>query len=253
MTRVLLLALLAASASAQGRLAFEAETLDLGRIAEADGPVERTFRFTNAGDQPLRLTSVEASCGCTTPSWTEGAVAPGAAGEIRVAYDPAGRPGDFEKAVFVRAEGAEPSAVTLRVEGAVRPTLADAGERVGSLAFDTLVADVGERPAEGDPAVQTAFQFANAGDRPVRIDSVSAPEGVRIVFPERPIFPDDLGGLFVMAETWRVSRLTSGHGFEIDLVVHTTDAAEPDKPLRVVGTAEVMRPEVRMEVNGDDR
>ncbi|PAP76731.1 DUF1573 domain-containing protein [Rubrivirga marina] len=229
--RLLLLALLAASASAQGRLAFDAEILDLGRIAEADGPVERTFRFTNAGDQPVRLTSVEASCGCTTPSWTEDAVAPGEEGVIRVAYDPAGRPGDFEKAVFVQAEGAEPNAVTLRVEGVVRPALADAGERIGSLAFNHTTADAGVAPA-GEP-LQTAFQFANAGAGPVRIERVDAPEGVEVASPSRPIFPDGLGGLFVSVADPAVLAEADAVAFEI--VLHTTDAEAPVKRVTVTG------------------
>ena len=229
--RLLVLALLATSASAQGRLTFEAETLDLGRIAEADGPAERTFRFTNAGDQPLRLTSVEASCGCTTPSWTEGAVAPGGAGEIRVAYDPAGRPGDFEKAVFVQAEGAEPRAVTLRIEGVVRPALADDGERIGSLAFNHTTADAGVAPL-GEP-LQTAFQFANAGAAPVRIERVEAPAGVEVASPSRPVFPDGLGGLFVNVAD--PATLAEADAVAFDLVLHTTDADEPVKRVRVVG------------------
>jgi hypothetical protein len=229
--RLLLLTLLAASASAQGRLAFDAETLDLGRIAEADGPVERTFRFTNAGDQPLRLASVEASCGCTTPAWTEGAIGPGEAGEIRVAYDPAGRPGEFEKAVFVTAEGAEPSAVTLRVAGVVRPALADRGERIGSLAFDKTTADAGVAPL-GEP-LQTAFQFANAGTSPVRVERVEAPEGVEVASPPRPVFPDGLGGLFVNVVDPAALAEAGAVGF--DLVLHTTDTDEPVKRVRVVG------------------
>ena len=80
---------------------------DFGAIAEADGPADHTFRFTNAGDAPLQLTEVHAACGCTTPDWTSEAVAPGATGEVCVVYDPDGRPGDFEKTVSVVAEGAE--------------------------------------------------------------------------------------------------------------------------------------------------
>lgn len=229
--RLFVFALLAASASAQGRLAFEAEALDLGRIAEADGPVERTFRFTNAGDQPLQLTSVEAACGCTTPSWTDGAVAPGEEGSIRVAYDPAGRPGDFEKAVFVVAEGAEPEALTLRIVGIVRPELADDGVRIGSLAFDRTEADAGEAPA-GEP-LQTAFQFANAGTAPVRIERVEAPEGVEVASPPRPIFPDGLGGLFVSVAD--PASLAEGDAVAFPIVLHTTDPDEPTKRVTVIG------------------
>ena len=156
LSRFLLLVVAASGAvSAQARLTFDAATHDFGAIAEADGPVGQTFRFTNTGDAPLRLTDVAAACGCTTPEWTIDAIAPGEAGEVRVVYDPAGRPGDFEKTVSVMAEGAEPSAVTLRVTGVVRPALADTGVRVGALAFSTLEADGGVAPAgdDGQPEV----------------------------------------------------------------------------------------------------
>ncbi len=228
----LTLVLAAAPALAQGRLAFDAESLDLGRIAEAGGPVTETFRFTNAGDAPLRLTQVEAACGCTTPSWTQGAVAPGATGAIEVAYDPSGRPGDFDKAVFVRAEGAEPAAVTLRVSGVVRSELADTGVRVGALAFRHVEADAGVAPL-GEP-LQTAVQFANVGEAPVRIERVEAPDGVDVVWPERPIFPDRLGGLFVTIAD--PSALAVDGAVSVPLVMHTTDPVEPVKRVRVVGT-----------------
>ncbi|WP_412062887.1 DUF1573 domain-containing protein [Rubrivirga sp. IMCC45206] len=218
-----LLALLSAPASAQGRLAFEAATADLGRFAETGGPVTHTFRFTNAGDAPLRLVAVEASCGCTTPSWTQEPVAPGASGAVEVAYDPAGRPGDFEKTVFVRAEGAEPAAVTLRIAGVVRPALGETGVRVGALAFRATTVDVGE-VREGEP-FQAAVQFANAGERPVRIERVEAPAGVDVVVPPRAVFPDKLGGLFVTVDA--PAAFADGASVRVPLVLHTTD---PDAP-----------------------
>ncbi|WP_420457231.1 DUF1573 domain-containing protein [Rubrivirga sp.] len=226
---LVLLVALASPALAQGRVAFDTETLDLGRIAEADGPVHRTFRFTNAGDAPLRLTSVEAACGCTTPSWTSDPVAPGGSGTVEVAYDPAGRPGDFEKAVFVVAEGAD--AVTLRISGVVRPALAETGVPLGSLAFDRVEADGGEAPA-GEP-LQTAFQFANVGDRPVRIERVEAPDGVDVTSPPGPIFPDRIGGLFVSIAD--PAALAIDGAVSVPLVLWTTDADEPVKQVRVIG------------------
>ncbi len=228
---VLALALLAIPASAQGRLAFEAETLDFGRIAEVEGPVTHTFRFTNTGDAPLRLVSVQAACGCTTPTWTDAEVAPGAAGVVEVAYDPAGRPGDFEKAVFVQAAGAEPAAVTLRIEGVVQPALAQNGMPMGALAFNHIEADAGEVPP--GERLQTAFQYANVGDRPVRVERVEAPDGVEVVLPSHPVFPDGLAGLFVSIDD--PAALAVDGVVTVDLAMHTTDAAMPVKRLRVTG------------------
>lgn len=235
----LLVSLSIATASGQGRMAFESERADLGRFAEMDGPVTHTFRFMNAGDAPLQLVSVDAACGCTTPSWTQAPVAPGAGGIIEVAYDPAGRPGDFEKAVFVRAEGAEPAAVTLRIEGIVRPAIADTGERIGALAFQSRVIELDEISAES--GFQTSIQYANVGDRPVRVDSVSAPAGVEVTFSTKPIFPDRIGGLFVTAQQSRVGRQMSGHSIEVDLVLYTDDLVEPVKTVQVRARVEVLR------------
>lgn len=228
---VLALVLAASASHAQGVLQFDTETLDFGRIAEVEGPVTHSFRFTNAGDGPLRLVQVSAACGCTTPEWTEDVVEPGDGGEVVVTYDPSGRPGDFEKAVFVQAVGAEVPALTLRITGVVRPRLADAGERIGSLAFNHTVAEAGEAvPGE---RLQTSFQFANVGERPVRVERVEAPDGVEVTLPQRPVFPDGLGGLFVSVED--PAQFAEDDTVTVDLVMFTTDEMEPVKRLRVVG------------------
>lgn len=112
------LALLTATASAQGRLAFDGLDHDMGRLTESE-PGRYTFAFSNAGDAPVELVEVESNCGCTVPSFPSGAIAPGGAGEIAVAYDTEGRPGPFEKAVRVTTDAGQ--AVTLRISGVVEP------------------------------------------------------------------------------------------------------------------------------------
>ena len=215
---LLLLALGAGPATAQGRLAFDAEVHDFGRLAEADAP-QYTFRFTNVGDAPLRLARVEAACGCTTPSWTTDAVPPGGVGEVVVAFDPDGRAGPFEKGVLVVAGEGEP--VTLRIRGTVVPAFAAGGAVMGALTFDRAEADVVTETGGG----QAAFQYVNTGRRPLRVERVDGPEGVRVVFPERPVFPDHAAGLFAIIEP--------GAPTAFDLEVHTTDAEAPVKRLAV--------------------
>ena len=51
---------------AQGVLKFESEIHNFGTIAEGD-PAVHEFTFKNAGDQPIIISNVKASCGCTTP------------------------------------------------------------------------------------------------------------------------------------------------------------------------------------------
>ena len=64
-------------------ISFEKEVHDFGKIKEDGGKVEYKFMFTNTGDSPLILTNVRASCGCTSPTWTEKPIMPGQKGFVR--------------------------------------------------------------------------------------------------------------------------------------------------------------------------
>lgn len=230
-------ALLAAPvASAQGRLAFEAERHDFGQLGEGS-VATHAFRFTNTGDAPLTLAEVEAACGCTTPSFTTEAVGPGETGVVEVAYDSEGRPGPFERTVRVVASGAEPHALTLRIAGTVLPAFVPTGAPLGALTFERQTVDVGAVAAGA--SVQEAVQFYNAGDRPVRIERVEASvPGVDAVFPDRPVFPGTVAGLMVLTDEAGALAGAAGGPFTVTLDVHTTDAEEPVKRLVLTGTVE---------------
>ena len=76
-------------------------TYNFGTIAEADGLASHTFEIKNTGDGPLVITRVTASCGCTQPEWTKEPVAPGKTGNVKVTYNPKGRPGPFYKTISI--------------------------------------------------------------------------------------------------------------------------------------------------------
>lgn len=78
---------------------------DFGDIKEANGPVSYTFKIKNEGELPLVITRVVASCGCTTPEWSKEPIAPTKGGEIKVTFDPKGRPGSFTKPISVYSNG----------------------------------------------------------------------------------------------------------------------------------------------------
>ena len=103
-------------AFAQGKVTFEKTVHNFGDIKEQDGPAEITFEFTNTGNAPVTLTKVKASCGCTTPTWTKEAVAPGKTGVVKASYNPRNRPGKFNKTVTVNTDGT-PNAIYLKING----------------------------------------------------------------------------------------------------------------------------------------
>ena len=91
----ILLATGMASAQKKAVIAADETSHDFGQIKEADGKVSA----------PLVITRVIASCGCTTPEWTKEPIAPGASGDIKITYDPKGRPGPFSKTISVYSNG----------------------------------------------------------------------------------------------------------------------------------------------------
>lgn len=115
----ILLATGIASAQQKAVISAEQTSYDFGTIKEADGKVSHTFQIKNDGNMPLVITRVIASCGCTTPEWTKEPIAPGKTGDIKVTYDPSGRPGPFTKTISVYSNGKTGSFI-LTIRGEVK-------------------------------------------------------------------------------------------------------------------------------------
>lgn len=77
------------------------------------------FTFKNEGNEPLILQNVKASCGCTTPSYTQKPVMPGQTGTIKVHYN-TNNVGGFSKSVTVTSNAVDNPRVVLRIKGNVK-------------------------------------------------------------------------------------------------------------------------------------
>ena len=84
------------------------------------GNGECEFTFVNEGNEPLILSNVKASCGCTTPSDTQKPVMPGQQGTIHVKYN-TNNVGAFSKTVTVTSNAVNDGGrVVLRIKGNVK-------------------------------------------------------------------------------------------------------------------------------------
>ena len=63
------------------KIKFVEESHDFGNIKEGTQATYE-FKFTNTGNAPLILESVQASCGCTTPEWSKDPIAAGQSGKV---------------------------------------------------------------------------------------------------------------------------------------------------------------------------
>ncbi len=96
--------------------AWTMTTHNFGKI-KVNVSVSHEFRFTNSGDAPLVISSVQASCGCTVTDYSKDPIAPGAEGYVKTTYN-AARVGVFTKTVTVTAN-AEESVAQLSIKGEV--------------------------------------------------------------------------------------------------------------------------------------
>lgn len=95
-------------------ITFDKLVHDYGTLyVQGDGNCE--FVFTNTGKEPLILSSVKSSCGCTVPSYPREPILPGKKESIKVKYD-TGRLGPINKSITVMSN-AKTSPVVLKISG----------------------------------------------------------------------------------------------------------------------------------------
>jgi len=98
-------------------LKFNKTEYNFGKIFyRSDG--SHIFKFVNTGKEPLLLSRLQSSCGCTVPTWPKAPILPGDSGSIKVTYNTyiIGR---FNKTVTVYSNAAHP--VVLHIRGEVIP------------------------------------------------------------------------------------------------------------------------------------
>lgn len=106
-----------ASASAEVAVpVFETQNYDFGKV-KLNNPATHEFKFVNKGKVPMIITNVQASCGCTTPSWSREPIPPGGEGYVNATYN-AASVGVFDKTVTVTAN-VDNSMIILRIKGEV--------------------------------------------------------------------------------------------------------------------------------------
>ncbi len=105
-----------ALASAQ-TITFDKTTFDYGNVKPGSDGI-RFFTVTNTGDKPLILSNVKASCGCTTPEFSQDPILPGKSAKIKVGYN-TGINGGFNKMIEVFSNDPVNSRSVIYIKGNV--------------------------------------------------------------------------------------------------------------------------------------
>lgn len=83
-------------------MAFDSTTHDFGTVEEGE-KVRHSYIVTNTGTNPLIITDVVVSCGCTVPNYNKEPILPGKTGEIEIEFNSNNRVGKQSKNILVHS------------------------------------------------------------------------------------------------------------------------------------------------------
>ncbi len=86
---------------------FTEEKHDFGKVPQGK-PVTTDFVYTNVGEEPLILTEVKPTCGCTIADYTKTPVKKGEKGSIKITYN-ATVEAPFNKTIVVTSNAKTPT------------------------------------------------------------------------------------------------------------------------------------------------
>ncbi|TSA36424.1 MAG: DUF1573 domain-containing protein [Porphyromonadaceae bacterium] len=88
---------------------------DFGKNVMQLKPASATFTITNAGKDPVTITMVQPSCGCTSPKYTKEPIKPGEKGEVVLTFN-AAMSGFFSKSAQVKLNDGQKYTLTIKGE-----------------------------------------------------------------------------------------------------------------------------------------
>ncbi len=176
---------------------------DFGVFNEADGKQSCEMLLTNAGDEPLFITRVQPTCGCTAGEYPRAAIAPGDTVSVTLTYNPANRPGEFNKDVYVYTN-TMPTRSVVTIRGNVIPTASTLDKHypvgVGSLKLHRTIVPLGE-------VRRTSFRLGYVRGYNASQDTivVSATSGERAL--QADVLPDTIAPAGTVTITMRLDGL----------------------------------------------
>jgi Protein of unknown function (DUF1573) len=233
-------------------LEFEQTVHDFGEM-EQSKPQDYIFKFKNSSTQPISLTMVKASCGCTTPSYTREPIGAGKTGEIKVQYN-AAKVGDFTKTVRVEYDSLMDKAVTLTIKGTVKAKPGEEANLVmnlpgsvqtpavvysiprGALAFEKMIENLQEITSENSGTID--FRFKNVSDKVVNIlDHIMNDPEISVLVKDKVLQPGQESSISVTVDgrKMKAGNATNGY-FSRRLSIRTDEAQDADKSMTVNGT-----------------
>ena len=102
-------------------LTFSETSHDFGDITQGD-KVEHIFKFENTGTDPLIISDVVTTCGCTATKWNKEPILPGKAAEIVATFNSEGKEGRKNNVITIISNASNsPNRITM-ITNVIQPT-----------------------------------------------------------------------------------------------------------------------------------
>jgi hypothetical protein len=217
-------------------LLFREKTHDFGEVLETGGNADYEFTFTNNAARPVKILSVQASCGCTTPDWSREPVAVGKTGFVKASFDPRGKPGYFNKSLTITTD-LDANSITLLIKGQVIAAAKTAEDiypaehghlRMKANSFNLGKVFINREPAIGD------FEIYNSSNKVIHFSKSVAPPYIILSIPDS-LVSKQKGKVKVTYN----AKQRNQYGFVSDNIELITDDEEmPRKSIPVYATIE---------------
>jgi hypothetical protein len=189
-------------------IVFDNLVHDYGTIKEEAGKVSHKFTFTNTGSQPLVITRVQATCGCTTSDYTKQPITTGQKGFVEAVFDPAHRPGPFAKTVNIYSNAVNPTTV-LTIKGTVTPK-----PRTIEDDFPQLMGDIRMQNnqfsfmnVKNTEVSVNEIPVINVGANPVSVEFENIPAYIVVEMQPKELKPNERGVLKATLDAKKVNDL----------------------------------------------
>ncbi|MBY0433053.1 MAG: DUF1573 domain-containing protein [Cyclobacteriaceae bacterium] len=225
-----------AAAQQAEALIFREKVYDFGEIDEQAGNADHEFIFTNNSGRPVKIISVQTSCGCTTPGWSMDVIQHGKTGFVKASFDPRGRPGYFNKSLTITTD-LESNPTVLEIKGSIKHKMADESEgsmvAQGHLQFKSRSINFG-KVYMNKPPVQKIFTIWNSGTVPIVISRIDKPSYLSVEAPAT-IAVGEKAELKIRYD----GKAKNQFGFASDNIqLITDDSEQPVKSVSVFATLE---------------
>lgn len=208
----------------QPKLVLQQSSFDFGDIKQGE-TVSHTFVLTNSGGDLLKITNVQASCGCTAAAPEKSELAPGESTNLPVKFNSTGRQGMQKKTVKIFTNDPQSPEMTITISGNIVT-----GEQSGgapTIYFPETQHDFG-KVSEGEK-INYTFRFVNKGESELIIKDVKSSCGcTAALLSSSNIKPGQEGTLKVEFDTKNRSGKNSK-----TITVQSNDPKDPAKILTI--------------------